>query len=73
MDDLYQKRIDFLKEHGAWADWLKNAKLENPSPFVRDLLSGNDFLLCSFLWMLTTQGHDYWENLENEASRLGLA
>lgn len=64
--DYNKLRLAFklLKENGIYHKWKINMLLlNNKSTLLRRLeqTKGNNFLLGSFCWSVTKEGHVYWE------------
>lgn len=59
------KFIAFLKKYKCLQAYRENLKHEKGLTFDKwaDLVSSSDYLIGSFVWKPTKQGHSFWSNL----------
>ncbi len=68
--------IDKLKELGVYEQWKKNVRidaLDAQIPFysrcyhlLNEGLEWNDFLVYSFPWKFTDEGHEFWNEISKK-------
>lgn len=78
MEQINKLFVQFLKDNNAFKQYVKNLKLrkcyfqtwENyTNPFTICLLGStrpSNFIIGSFLWANTLEGHDFWKNLDDK-------